>query len=1058
MIRSRWFGFFLLLMVAILVASVVGPVVQGEDPPDVLTIDPGGFGISFINSAETLRSEARIRRGVEAGAQLDRFPFYWDRIEPSEGQFEWTRQDAALRANEAQGLGTLAILIGTPPNYWHGSEFVPFSAQIPNVEEGLREMLSKGEEVARSCSAESIPPAAGLYHPIFADGSDEPAADKAINPENPWARFVGQTVERYRPGGTAGLHVRYWEIWNEPDLCHFWRGTALDYARLLKVAYLVIKNVDPEATVLWGGLALYGPKYEGGANFLDELVVALQNDPLAASHNGFFDAPAIHQYSTVAHSSDNARRVQSALAGTGWEEKPIWVTESGVPICDSYPGPSCDVTHYRASAEEQAAYIWQNIAMTRVATWPNVAPIFHFQLYDDAGNECRSEGPADGFGLITNEPDSPCTPHNAEARLAYTAYQLAAQYLAGTQVLWEDIEDGMVRRVAFYDAEMQERRTLVWAIDGRDGVANVPATADSARLIGIDGREQALTPVDGAYEIALSHATNQNLPDDPTSYTIGGKPYMLIEKDTQPPTGIIKELTPLSASTFSVEWDVNDEGSGLTDNSATVWVYAQKDGQGEWDAWLTEQPATGSATFNAEAGVRYHFAVLATDQAGNNGTKIERLVNILLDDHLQVARESADVQENDNDNVEVASENQEAQENNNDNLQSTPESAEEQENKNDNVEVTPESTEVQENENDNLESTPESAEARENDNDNVDVTPESAEAQENDNLQIVPVSGYVQNTRQQPAAWAKVAIGEVSAIANEDGYFTLDVPLGEWDVMVQDDLQISAQRFFTDSNLLLQLLPENNPVVNGNFESDLTAWQPSGSNPLAVEEMADSDDHALRLGTAFVADPNVPGADGPATGGNSTISQTVRIPDGNPVLSLLYKVESEETDGGNGSCADRANILHDRFEIIIDKEGDPANYILCQDTASQWRYDSFDLSAYAGQQINLIINVYETSPNLRTNALIDQIVIGESPQLPQPEPTATPTITPTHTPAPSATATHTPAPSATATHTPAPSATHTPAPTATPTHTPTGTEARGLNTTQYIYYIPLLSR
>lgn len=56
-----------------------------------------------------------------------------------------------------------------------------------------------------------------------------------------------------------------------------WSGTPEEYARLLKVAYLVIKQVDPAATVLWGGLAHFA-----NGDFLPRLMAALQADPMAA--------------------------------------------------------------------------------------------------------------------------------------------------------------------------------------------------------------------------------------------------------------------------------------------------------------------------------------------------------------------------------------------------------------------------------------------------------------------------------------------------------------------------------------------------------------------------------------------------------------------------------------------------------------------------------------------------------------------------------------------------------------------------------------------------------
>ncbi|MCZ7574093.1 MAG: hypothetical protein M5U01_36545 [Ardenticatenaceae bacterium] len=559
------------------------------------------FGLVFVNSAENLRSDARIQRGVEAGAQLDRFPLYWNHIERNTGQFDWSRQDAALRANERKGLGTLAILLGTPSQYYPPGFHLQGQVTMPPIgggplRAGVGELRGQG-----TCDAPGPPPPRGLNAPIFADGSDRPAPGKAVNPDNPWARFVWQAVERYRPGGSAALHVRAWEIWNEPDLCQFWFGTAQEYARLLKVAYLIIKQSDPQATVVWGGLAHFQQP-----QFLTTLVGTLQSDPLAAEFGGFFDAAASHHYSTATHGYNYTRRIRDTLAGTPWANKPIWITESGVPICDDYPGPPCP-SPYRANPEEQAAYIWQNVAYTRLA---GGGPIFHFQLHDDCGNVVAPNSP-DGFGLVKNEPASYCSPSNAEPRPAYTAFQLATRFFAETEVLWADIQDGKVRRVAFYHPDSKERRLLVWAIDGDDAVARVPATGAPALRLALDGRTAELTPTGGEYQIPVPHATNRNQPGSST-YTIGGKPYLLIERDTLPPTSTVAPLAPTLPPTFEVSWQTSDLGSGV----AEVALWRQED-EGQWQLWLADQPASGSAQFTGQVGHRYRFAVMAMDRAGN---------------------------------------------------------------------------------------------------------------------------------------------------------------------------------------------------------------------------------------------------------------------------------------------------------------------------------------------------------------------------------------------------------------------------------------------------------
>lgn len=870
------FALFLLFILPIVAYFMMGFVVEGE-APDVSTIQATEFGMTFVNSAELPSNRTRVQRGISTGAKLDRFPLYWDRVEPSSGELDWSGQDAALRGNEEQGLGTLAILLNTSPLYWPDGRRM--QAEMPKVGDGIRKLIEQGQERSAECIVQGPPAPVGLYEPIFSDGSDNPAAGKAINRSNSWAHFVSLAVNRYRPGGTAGLNVRYWEIWNEPDLCHFWSGTSQEYARLLKVAYLTIKQFDPQATVIWGGLALYGPKYANGANFLHEVLSTIQNDPLASAHNGYSDAAAIHQYSNVFNSYNYTRYVQNALASTSWPNKPIWVTESGLPVCDTFPGPDCP-SPYRGNAEEQASYIWQNVAHTRIAN--NNAPIFHFQLHDDGGNECRTEPPADGFGLFTNEPQAHCVPHLAIARPAYTAFQLASQYLSHVELVSDQIQDGHIRKVSFYHAQSQQRRVLLWSLDGRDGVAHLPATSNSALRISPDGNQETITPVDGSYHIPVTGAIARNSPLEIT-YPIGGKSYLIVEGDLRAPTVSMNELEPVSRPIFQVRWAANDIGSGVQ----SVNILYQTGDQRSWQTWLTNQPANGSAIFRGQIGSQYRFSVQAIDHAGNRNEELIVLADTLVNDGSRTAQ----------------------------------------------------------------------------------------------------ATGQVRDMKGEPAPWALVSIGQAGLFANETGHFTVTVPVGEWDLKVQQQIQRHGLLIYKEFTLPLLLPPHHNPVINGDFEQKsfigVRNWELGGSSTYHIETLPRSQEHVLRLARIFVANSNLPGDDGPGTGGNSTISQQLTVPAGNPSLALLYKVESAETDGGNGTCDD-SSILHDKFEIIIEKNGQQQP-IHCQEVASEWQYAFFDLSAYAGEEITLTFNLYESSPNRRSSALIDLITIGESPRLIEPK-------------------------------------------------------------------------
>jgi hypothetical protein len=857
--------------------------------PFTKTLDISEFGLAFVNSAESNSAAGRIQRGVDTGVRMDRFPVYWEQVEKRIGEFTWTGQDAAIRANEGKSLNTLAILLGTPRQYRAGVRTVstplggsftelpagmaPRSADCVAQEAGgecdvLEATDASGRQVrtaqdglqvqSGACHRHEGPPAPfGLWNPIFTNGADVPPDDGRLNPTNPWARFVGAAVNRYRPGGHAGANVRHWEIWNEPDLCHFWSGTPQEFARLLKVAYIVIKWIDPEAFVVFGGLA----HFENG-QWLDIMLDALDADALSEQYNGFFDAAGSHHYSLSYVGYQYTRKVRSALDRRGWTDKPIWITESGVPVCNDYPGPNCP-SPWRATANEQASYVWQNIAYTRLA---GGGPIFHFMLHDDCGNVVAVDSP-DGFGLARNESSSFCSPSNAETRLAYTAFKLANQHLTGTEVAWADIERFRVRRIAFYHPETKERRLLTWSLNSQAQTAAIPATGTSGQLIRLDGTTTTLTPVAGIYEISLNGATNANWPDGQGGYGMGiyGEPVLLIETDTIAPTASILDLPAYSPQTFDVTWHARDWGSGVKSTS----VYVKVD-DGDWELWKEGVDAYGKASYSGEAGKSYAFSVAAEDALGYRLEPDTALASTTVAEHSSV-------------------------------------------------------------------------------------------------------TGRVINPANEAAVGVQVSIGATTAATDASGRFTMTVPIGSWNISVGSQLLMRRRVFGTSESLALLYSPGTNAVTNGDFENAFSGWTKSGSSSSRIEAQTGASDHALRLASDFVANDGVPGTEG-SDGGNSTVSQRVTVPAGRPFLAIAYKVDTAEPAAGA-----------DSFEVIAVEDGQPANYMLVQRQSSGWQYRSFDMAQYAGKEINLIFNVYETSPNRRTTALVDVVTLSN---VPAPGPTS----------------------------------------------------------------------
>ncbi|MDD2438523.1 MAG: beta-galactosidase [Massilibacteroides sp.] len=130
-----------------------------------------------------------------------------------------------------------------------------------------------------------------------------------------WLQYVEKTVTRYKD------KVRYWEVWNEPNL--FWENpNGADYAILLEATYRKIKEIDPTLTVLYGGTSGIPVK------FLEE--------SLKAGSGAFFDVVNIHPYRGRLNTMDKLIHYQEDLVSLRKlmeqyhiGDKRIWITEMG---------------------------------------------------------------------------------------------------------------------------------------------------------------------------------------------------------------------------------------------------------------------------------------------------------------------------------------------------------------------------------------------------------------------------------------------------------------------------------------------------------------------------------------------------------------------------------------------------------------------------------------------------------------------------------------------------------------------------------------------------------
>ncbi|MEW5956457.1 MAG: cellulase family glycosylhydrolase [Chloroflexota bacterium] len=250
----------------------------------------------------------------------------WATVEPEPGELRWVDPDNVVKAFGDQQLKILLRVHGSP--------------------------------------AWTRPPGAPLSHP------PTNVAD--------FAHFMTTLAGRYKG------RVAAYEIWNEPNLYYEWGNLPPDparYTQMLKAAYTAVKQVDPEALVISGGLATTG---NGSLTAAGDL--AFLQGMYDAGAQGYFDALGSHPYAyglapADTHpdglSFDRVLAQHQVMEANGDYLTPIWITELGWVLQTHWDlGEHATIG---VSEAEQAGYLAG--AYTKAGQdWPFVQAIFLFNL------------------------------------------------------------------------------------------------------------------------------------------------------------------------------------------------------------------------------------------------------------------------------------------------------------------------------------------------------------------------------------------------------------------------------------------------------------------------------------------------------------------------------------------------------------------------------------------------------------------------------------------------------------------------------------------------------
>ncbi|MDI6784625.1 MAG: endo-1,4-beta-xylanase, partial [bacterium] len=166
------------------------------------------FGINALKTfhiPDQLYTEVSTRMGYmqELGVKWDRSDFWWHKIEPNRGIFDFTFPDQAVAFYEKNQIQMYPIL---------------------------------------------------CYHSNWAKDGAAPATKEE---QELFANYVYQCVKRYKS------RLTYWELWNEPNILPFWKPNpnAEQYTSLLKKSYIAAKKANPDCQIVGICIAGYDPEF-----------------------------------------------------------------------------------------------------------------------------------------------------------------------------------------------------------------------------------------------------------------------------------------------------------------------------------------------------------------------------------------------------------------------------------------------------------------------------------------------------------------------------------------------------------------------------------------------------------------------------------------------------------------------------------------------------------------------------------------------------------------------------------------------------------------------------
>ena len=299
---------------------------------------PVGSPIYGVVDKFPLSPSVGLDRAKEAGFSWVRINFWWNDLEPTQqGQYNWDLVDAQVNDTYCKGFAILASIRGTP--VW----------------------AARATPTRTDCGNQAYP------------GTDLRTLNPPTSPAY-FESFMRDLTARYRG------KIAAYEMWNEPDNCHFWRGSKAEYQSMILIpGTTAVKAVAPGAYVLAPALAGGGAYGDWVKNAQHGLVAPI-------------DFISLHLYPTPSNMQAAADTLAAAngFVAASPSLRGYWLTEFGFGSSGSH-GDVCDW----AKGPDPAAYTEQMFNFCWNSPWCLEA--FYFTLTDDGPT------PTCDLGLLHND-------------------------------------------------------------------------------------------------------------------------------------------------------------------------------------------------------------------------------------------------------------------------------------------------------------------------------------------------------------------------------------------------------------------------------------------------------------------------------------------------------------------------------------------------------------------------------------------------------------------------------------------------------------------------------